>query len=91
MLVIAQHTVLDPEFWQIAASAQIPETLKLHQVAPSADGSRGVCIWEADSVESVRDFVDPAVKHVSRNEYFAVDAGHGLGLPAETLAAQPAV
>lgn len=35
--------------------------------------------------------LDPAVKHVSRNEYFAVDAGHGLGLPAETLAAQPAV
>jgi hypothetical protein len=64
--------------------AAIPAGVKLHSVYPRGDGSRAVCVWEADSFDSVRDVVDGATGDVSRNEFYEVDAQHAgaTGLPA---------
>lgn len=88
MFVIVEHRISDPgTFFSIAQQAKIPADMKLHQVMPSEDGSRCVCLWEADSPGAVKEFVEPAVAHVSRNEYFAVDAAHAAGSPGPTLRA----
>ena len=82
MYIIVEHRISDPTtFFSIAQQARIPDGMKLHQVMPSEDASRCVCLWEADSPRAVREFVDPAVGHVSANEYFAVDAAHAVGMP----------
>ncbi len=57
MHVIAIHTISDPQaFWGAAPAAmdQMPEGTTLHSAIPSQDGSRTVCVWESDSVETVR-------------------------------------
>ena len=53
-----------------------------------ADGTRAVCLWEADSVEKVRDVVDGAAGDISNNEFFEVDPGHPAtsGLPVSSAA-----
>jgi hypothetical protein len=93
MYVIVEHRVSDPAtFFSIAQQAKLPAELKLHQVIPSEDGSRCVCLWEADSPRAVQDFIEPAIGHVSKNEYFAVDAAHAVGIPgAASQAAGQAV
>jgi hypothetical protein len=39
-------------------------------------------LWEAPSIEKVRDFVEPLLGKVSKNEYIPIDAANSMGLPA---------
>jgi hypothetical protein len=90
MHIIAIHTISDPQaFWGAAEAKmdQLPEGTILHSAIPSQDGSRTVCVWQSDSVETVRSFVDENVGHVSTNEFFPVDEEHAIGLPGAVTAA----
>ena len=72
MYVFTIHAVSDPEaFW--GGKLNLPEGTELPVVMPSADGSRGVCIFKSDSVDTVRRVVDEATSEVSRNEFFAIN------------------
>lgn len=85
MYVLCNHTVRNPrEFWERAKQAlpNLPDGIRIHNVFPNADGSRGVCLWEGDSMEHVRAFVDGATADVSDNDFFAVQADNARGLPA---------
>ncbi len=84
MHVIAIHDISDPQaFWGAAQASMdhLPEGTTLHSAIPSQDGSRTVCVWESDSVETVRNLVEDTVGHVSTNEYFPVDDKQAIGLP----------
>ena len=84
MYVVVQHTITDPNaFWSAAEEAgpNLPEGIRLHHTFPNQDGTRAICLWEADSVEAVKNLIEPVAGQMSRNEYFAVDAGKALGLP----------
>ena len=88
MYAIAIHTVSDPEkFWAAAQELELPEGLTLHTTAGSQDGMKAVCVWEADSVDSIRNVVDPASEGASTNEYFEVNEQYSMGLPAQAGAA----
>jgi hypothetical protein len=85
MYVLCTHTLRSPaEFWERAAQAlpNLPDGIRVHNVFPSADGSVGVCLWEGDSMEHVRAFVDGATSDVADNDFFAVQAEHARGLPS---------
>lgn len=80
MYVISIHSVSDPTaFW--SGQLNLPEGTELPIVAPSSDGSRGVCVFKTDSVNTVRDLVDGATSAVSSNEFFVINEGNALGLP----------
>jgi hypothetical protein len=84
MYVVALHQITDPaQFWAAAQAgmASIPEGLSLHSVFPNAAGTQAVCLWEAEGVETVRQFVEGSVGHVSTNQFFEVEAKNALGLP----------
>ena len=82
--VVAIHDISDPDrFWSSADPSMIPAGVALHRTYPRGDGSRAVCVWEADSVDTVRDVVDGVSGDSSRNEFYEVDAQHpgATGLP----------
>src|SRR5213080_4116894 len=80
MYVIAIHSVSDPEaFW--GGQLPLPEGTELPIVAPSSDGTRGVCVFKSDSVDTVRNLVDGAAGAVSTNEFYALNEGSAQGLP----------
>ena len=84
MYIVVEHHISDSKkFWEIAQGMMpnLPENLKLPSVFPAADGSEAICLWEADSLAAVKGFLEPAIGHVSRNDYFEVDAGNAVGLP----------
>jgi hypothetical protein len=80
MYVISIHSVSNPDaFW--SGQLNLPEGTELPIVAPSSDGSRGVCVFKTDSVDTVRDLVEGAAGAISSNEYYAINEGSAQGLP----------
>ena len=82
MYIVVNHAISNPEkFWGLAKAMTVPAALRLHSVFPSTDGAKGTCLWEAQSVDAVKQFVDGATNAFSKNDYMAVEAGSALGLP----------
>jgi len=83
MFIIVNHTIRDAgRFWgDLRAAGAPPEGTKVHQMLPSSDGASAVCLWEADSVDTVRSLVEKTVGSSSSNTFFAVDASNAMGLP----------
>jgi hypothetical protein len=85
MYVIAIHSVSDPDtFW--SAHLELPEGTELAVVAPSSEGTRGVCLFKSDSVDTVRNLVDGAAGAISSNEYHALNESKAHGLPVAQTA-----
>jgi hypothetical protein len=80
MYVVAIHSISDPRaFW--GGQLDLPQGTTLPTAVPNEDGTRGICIFESDSVDTVRNVVDSATSRISTNEYFAVDEQNAQGLP----------
>ena len=80
MHIVTQHEIKDPgRFW--AVGPQLVGEKAPVGVFPSHDKTQAVCLFEADSIDSLRDFLDPLVGDAAENHYFAVDAGSAVGLP----------
>ena len=81
MLVSTIHRVSDPSaFW--GGQLDLPAGTELVVVMPSDDGTRGVCVFRSDSVDTVRSIVDGATAAVSTNEFYAVNETNAQGLPS---------
>ena len=84
MYVVVKHQISNPTKFReagMAAVSKLPAGVKSHSFLPNADGSHAVCLWEADSIDAVKNILEPAVGDVSRNEYYQVDAKNAFGLP----------
>ena len=92
MYIVAQHTVLDREKTMEAGQPLFtpPPGFALHLFLTSREVSKAICLWEAESVEAVRDLVDGAIGQYSRNEYFVVDEQTAVGLQTATSGAAAA-
>ena len=84
MLIIAHHNVSDPEgFWTAAkqVATNLTGSLKLHGVYPATDLKTGTCLWEADSVKEVQDFLDTNAGKFAKNLCYEVKVNESMGLP----------
>jgi hypothetical protein len=80
MYVFTIHSIADPEaFW--SKPLDLPKGTEQPIAWPSADGTRGVCVFKSDSVDTVRSLVDGATAKISRNEYYAINETGAQGLP----------
>lgn len=84
MFIAIEHEIHDAEAFQECARRvfPLPANLDVHQFLPARDLSRAVCLYEAPSLEEVRDFLDRALAGVSTQRYFAVAEEQAIGLPA---------
>jgi hypothetical protein len=83
MFVAIEHDIQDAaKFRQRAEKAfPLPNGLHVHLFLPATDLSRATCLYEASSVDQVRDFVDGLLGDCSKNRYFSVAEEHAMGLP----------
>ena len=93
MYVVSQHTILDR--WKAVQATQgltnPPAGITLHLFLTDPEVSKAVCMWEADSVEAIRDLVDGILGPHTENEFFAVREPAAVGLEALTLGVTPAL
>jgi hypothetical protein len=91
MHIAVQHRITDPEkFSSVDADEVIggaPPGVHGRQFFPSRDRSVAACLWEADSIEPLRDYLDRVTAGMSENTYFEVDRELAMGLP-ETAGAR---
>jgi len=89
MYVVVKHRINDPErFLSLAqpAAENAPAGVYGRQFCPSRDRSEAVCLWEAASLEAVRDYVNAITGEASENTYFEVSTPHAIGLPEPIIA-----
>jgi len=70
MLIIAHHNISDPAgFWSGAeqTTQNLPGSLKVIGVYPLQDGRTGTCLWEADNVQEVQDFLNKNAGQYAEN------------------------
>jgi hypothetical protein len=88
MHVAVQHRITDPEKFFSMDAEEVggggPPGVQGLQFFPSRDRSVAACLWEADSIDTLRDYLDPATEGASENTYFEVDSELAMGLPETT-------
>jgi hypothetical protein len=72
--------------WCLLEGHGAPAGVQVRKFYPSTDQSAVICLWEGNSVNEVREYVDAALGDSSDNMYFEVDAGQALGLPEPAIA-----
>ncbi|GAA3640860.1 hypothetical protein [Microlunatus ginsengisoli] len=91
MLVGTVYTIADPALWRNALaeaeqSGELePPGLTLLVSVHSATGDYAFDLWRAESVDVVREQLDPMTVGLSTNAYFPVDESH----PATLLPPDP--
>jgi hypothetical protein len=90
MYVSVNHRITNPEKFFSLDAEEIgnggPSGAQVLQFFPFRDQSAAICLWEANSIDTLRDYLDPATAGASENGYFEVDSEHAMGLP-DTAAA----
>lgn len=87
MFVAISHEIHDQEVFKHKANAMAPppDSLRRHQFLIAPDLSRATCLWEAPSVDDLRDYINPALEPASTQTYFPVHEEHAIGLPERQL------
>ena len=89
MFVVVEHTITDADaFFKAAARvAEAPSGIKGLQFFPSISEDRAVCLWQADSIEALKGFLEPLSAQSSHNTYYEVNSTKSMGLPKFSAAA----
>lgn len=89
MFIVVEHTITNPDaFFGLAARvAEAPAGIKALHFFPSVGRDRAVCVWQANSVDAVKNFLEPMSSQSSINTYYAVDSTKAMGLPGIAVAA----
>jgi hypothetical protein len=88
MHAVIHHDISDPAKWDqttkkimsMIEQGRLPRGLKALEYLPSVDGRKADCVWEADSLELLKQFIEREVTG-ARNEYFEIKSGAAIGLP----------
>jgi hypothetical protein len=96
MQVGIYHTINDAKKWEQTKQrvmskiegGTLPAGVKPVLYIPGINSKTTFCLWEADSIDSVKKFVDAESGTAARNEYFEVDAKNAIGLPEAAPAAR---
>ena len=88
MFVAIYHEIHDSELWKekVNQMAPPPESLRRHQFLTATDLTKAACLWEAPSVDELRDYIDPSLEPASTQIYFPVYEERAVGLPESQLA-----
>ena len=89
MHAVIHHNISDPAKWvectkrmmALMEQHRLPKGLKPLEYLPSVDGRRADCVWEVDTLDSLKQFIDRETIGAARNEYFEVKTVDAIGLP----------
>ena len=95
MYVIVQHEIKNPQVAfsrgeKLVTGNGAPAGVRVLQFYPSSDASAVTCLWEADTVKSVQDYVDSTLGDASENTSYEVNPSQAFAERPEGLPASPA-
>ena len=83
------HTINDAQKWEQGVQSvmrkveggTLPAGMKPVIFIPAVNQRTTFCVWEADSIDTVRKLIDGETGTAAGNEYFEVDTKNAMGLP----------
>jgi len=92
MFIAITHEIHDPEDFQNRAQDvfPLPNGFHVHHFFPANDLSRAACLYEAPSVEELRNYLDGKLQPASTQRYFPVNGEHAIGMPESVKMSQSA-
>ena len=94
MYVVVQHNFKNPEAAfsrgeKLMKNEGAPRGVRGLQFYPNKDHSRGVCLWEADSIADVRKYIDTTLGDAAEQTYYEVDAEWAFATQPAGVGARP--
>lgn len=88
MFVAIYHEIHNKDLFKEKVNQMTPppESLRRHQFLTATDLTGAACVWEAPSVDALRDYLDPQLEPASTQTYIEVNEERAVGLPARQLA-----
>lgn len=90
MYVVVHHRVTDREKFLATDPQDIgengPPGVQVRHFLPAQDASAADCLWETESLEALRNYLDSVTRGMCENTYFEVEAKSAMGLPATVSA-----
>lgn len=89
MYIVVKHEIRDAKsFFDKGATMvqSLPEGVHAHLFLPDKAMTSAVCLWEADSVGTVKSVVEKELGRFSRNDYYELDGAKASGLERLGLA-----
>jgi len=83
MFVVIHHQVTDPAtFWSIISEEieHPPTGIELLLSLPNRHATVEFSLWNAESLESLQQWIEENVRHVSRNTFYPIEAANAFGL-----------
>ena len=83
MFILVEHTITNKDvfFGLVQKVTEAPSGIKALQFYPSMNEDRAVCLWEGNSIDALKGFLEPLTTKSSRNIYYTVDSTKAIGLP----------
>lgn len=85
MIIVVHHKIKNPnDFWASAQQSlpQLPENgvKRVMQVMPNNDMTQAVCIWEADSIQTLDTYLRSKVQAWSEESYYELNTAAAMGV-----------
>jgi hypothetical protein len=84
MFIVVHHKVLDRQKFLATDPKDIggnaPRGVEVRHFLPARDASFADCLWKAESLATLRDYLDPVLHDICENTYFEVDADAAMGV-----------
>lgn len=89
MYVSVHHTITDPQKWDqttknimaMTEHGRLPNGVKGLMYLPGVDGRRADCLWETNSLDVLKSFLERETGAAAKNEYFQIRDNAAFGLP----------
>ncbi|MEO6253403.1 MAG: hypothetical protein ABIO79_08870 [Ferruginibacter sp.] len=86
MIIVVNHKINNPtDFWASAQKSlpQLPAdgVQRVMQVMPNIDMTNAICVWEADSIETLDAYLRSKVQDWSTETYYELNAAAAMGMP----------
>ena len=96
MYVIVQHQIKNPQVAfsrgeKLITGEGAPAGARVLQFFPSVDGSAVTCLWEAESVRTIQEYVDATLGDASTNTSYEVQGAQAFAERPAGLPSSPAV
>ena len=90
MYLVVHHRVTDRAKFLATDPHDIggnaPTGVHVRHFLPARDASAADCLWEAESLDVLREYLDQATLGICENTYFEVEPTSAIGLPARVSA-----
>ncbi len=87
MIIVVNHRISNPQDFWASAQANLPNlpeagVTRVIQVMPNSDMTHATCVWEAQDIPTLDNYLRGKVQDWSEDSFMEVNMANAMGMPA---------